>query len=144
MIRRAFLLGLAGLLWARDVLACTEVKHGPAPKFDAKTRGRFECSIAGYYTDTHDLIAAGVESWRWNSTRPTKQQAELLGLRTAFIDWFIGQYQIMGGSKDDALAQIQYVVDAVKNDTRCVITEHGQEQRPRRPMTPPHQEQEPA
>ncbi len=132
MLRRAFV-AAAVLFWTRGVVAaCTEVKHGPNPPFKAKrTGGRYECRVVGYYTDTHDLTAAGVESWEWASTRSDKRMSELLGLRTAFLDWFKRQYGELGGTNAEAIEQVQFIVDAWKQNKVCVVTDTGWELRDR-------------
>lgn len=89
----------------------TEVQHGGEPIFRAKTHGCFDCYIVGHYTDMPDLGAGGVKFYLFESQRPEKRRAELLVLRTAFLDWFIGMYQTFGGTRDEALGQIEYVVD---------------------------------
>lgn len=89
----------------------TEVQHGPEPVFRATTHGRFACEVVGRYTDTPNLGAGGVTTVEWDSARPEKRMAELLVLRTAFLDWFIGMYQELGGTRDEALGQIDYVVE---------------------------------
>jgi hypothetical protein len=133
MTRRA-LLAIAALLGPLKgvVAACTEVKHGPSPQWNAKTTpGSYRCTVVGYYTDTHDLTAAGVESWSFASNRPAKRMPELLGMRTAFLDWFLKQYQELGGSREDAIAEVAFIVDAWKKDLVCVVTETGWELRQR-------------
>jgi len=77
----------------------TAVKHGEHPKFTATlSPGRYRVVVEGRYTQTPGLTAAGVKSVRWNSDRPGKRQAELLGLRTAFLCWFIETWVALGGS----------------------------------------------
>src|SRR5262249_19038229 len=48
-------------------------------------------TIEGYYTPQDGLIAVGVTACQSVSDWPVKRQAELLGMRTAFIDWFLLQ-----------------------------------------------------
>jgi len=130
--RGIFGLGLLGLLFPRVAWSCTEVIHGKAPQWKAKVSpGTFSCTVEGHYTETHDLVAAGVRRHAWVSNRDAKRMPELLGLRTAFLDWFLTTYQALGGARAEAIDQVQYVVDAWKNNTRCVVTEHGQRQEPR-------------
>jgi hypothetical protein len=77
----------------------TEVAHGPHPKFTARLqRGRYRIIVEGRYTHTPGLTAAGVKTVTWNSTRPAKRQAELLGLRTAFLCWFMETWVELGGT----------------------------------------------
>lgn len=99
---------------------CTEVKHGPSPQFEAATQGEFCCRVVGYYTTQNHLIAAGVASHHFQSNRPEKQRAELLGLRTAFLDWFITTYETLGGTRDDAYEQIEHIVTSRREKRRCI------------------------
>lgn len=77
----------------------TEVKHGPHPRFKAPlAKGRYGLTIRGRYTKIDGLTAAGVTEVRWNSTRAVKRRAELLGMRTAFVCWFMAEWRHCGGS----------------------------------------------
>lgn len=76
----------------------TEVKHGPRPRFKAKLQaGLYGATIEGHYTATDGLTAAGVKEWAYNSDRPGKRQAELLGMRSAFVGWFLEEWIRHGG-----------------------------------------------
>jgi hypothetical protein len=71
----------------------TEVKHGLKPKWKAKLqRGRYGAEIRGHYTHTDGPTAAGVAREQFNSKRPAKRRAELLGMRTAFVCWFMERW----------------------------------------------------
>jgi hypothetical protein len=87
----------------------TEVVHGPNPQFRVPLApgGPYRMTIEGYYATIDGLTAAGVTACEWVSERPAKRQAELLGLRTAFIDWFLLQWVACGGTFDDGVRQIQ-------------------------------------
>jgi hypothetical protein len=77
----------------------TEVKHGPHPTFKAPlTLGRYKLVIQGRYTKQAGMQAGGVTEIRFNSDRPTKRQAELLGMRTIFVCWFLDQWLQTGGT----------------------------------------------
>lgn len=81
----------------------TEVKHGPKPRFKAKLqRGSYALSLRGYYTHTDHLTAAGVTHFQFHSQREVKRKAEALGMRTAFVCWFMEQYVTNGGSWAEA------------------------------------------
>jgi hypothetical protein len=85
----------------------TEVQHGLRPKFKAKLqRGKYGCVVCGQYTTTPGLTAAGVAVVHWNSKRRIKRQAELLGMRTAFLCWFVVQYERLGGSWKDGVEAV--------------------------------------
>lgn len=85
----------------------TEVRHGATPKFRAKlSPGRYTVTVVGRYTTTPGLTAAGVTSFRFNSKRPIKRQAELLGMRTAFLCWFVMQYERLGGRWKDGVEAV--------------------------------------
>ena len=76
----------------------SEVKHGKHPTFKvALGRGWYGLRIRGHYTKTPGLTAVGVTEVRWNSNRRGKQQAELLGMRTAFVCWFMREWMRTGG-----------------------------------------------
>lgn len=95
------------------VTMATEVVHGPAPQFHAPANMReaFTVTITGHYTETPDLAAAGVTDNRWQSDRPVKQTAELLVLRTAFLDWFLREWKERGGSAQDAYSQVWGIIN---------------------------------
>lgn len=77
----------------------SEVRHGPHPRFKAPlARGRYGLTLRGRYTKINGLTAVGVTQVNWNSARPIKRQAELLGMRTAFVCWFMATWKALGGS----------------------------------------------
>jgi hypothetical protein len=84
----------------------TEVRHGLTPKWSKKAQpigqGQYRVTIAGHYTVTDKLAAAGVESVQWVSDRAIKRRGELLAMRSAFVCWFVQQYMELGGSFRDA------------------------------------------
>jgi hypothetical protein len=133
MTRRSLLATmLASLAPSGSALACTEVIHGSGPQWKSKiTSHTYSCFVEGHYTETHDLTAAGVKTASFVSRNPSEKMAELLGLRTAFLDFFLSNYQQFGGTRDEAIEQVQDVVDAWRNNTKCVVTETGQQQVPR-------------
>jgi hypothetical protein len=111
---------LAALVVPRSASACTEVKHGPSPAFTAKIKpGQYYALVTGYYTEQDHLGAGGVNSYRFQSQRPVKQVPELLVLRTAFLDWFLKTYQDIGGTREDAIRQVEFVVKAWRENTSC-------------------------
>lgn len=127
MIRRAFFAAALLLLSPLKgvVAACTEVKHG------SKWEGpiTFSCHVVGRYSSTHDLVIAGVKDWQWSSNRNVKRTAELLGMRTAFLSWFLQTYQELGGTRAEAIEEVEYITKAWRENKKCVVTEHGQELR---------------
>lgn len=86
----------------------TEVKHGHEP-FEAVTHGEFSAWVVGHYTDTPDLAAAGVKTAVFQSERPEKRRAELLALRTAFLDWFMTTWTANGGTREDAIEEVEQI-----------------------------------
>ena len=64
-------------------------------------------TIEGYYTPQDGLIAVGVTACQSVSDWPVKRQAELLGMRTAFIDWFLLQWVACGGTFEDGVRHLQ-------------------------------------
>ena len=90
----------------------TEVKHGTTPTFTAQVEGRpFGCVLQGRYTTEPDLGAGGVTYAHFASERPEKQRNELLVLRTSFLEWFLAEYQAKGATRDEAILQVQDIVD---------------------------------
>jgi hypothetical protein len=86
----------------------TEVVHGPNPQFRSplSASGPYRMTIEGYYTQVEGRTAAGVTDFEWVSERPAKRQAELLGMRTAFIDWFLLKWVEHGGSFEDGVRHL--------------------------------------
>ena len=90
----------------------TEVKHGPNPVFQTPLTGAtFMCEVVGRYTKIPDRGAGGVTAYRFNSDNPGKRRAELLVLRTAFLEWFREMYEASGGSRIEAAGQVRYIAD---------------------------------
>ena len=97
------------------------VAHGPHPKWPKRARtetrrtprpwkltpATYRCLIQGHYTDTDTLTAVGVRMVRWQSKRAIKRRAELLGLRTAFVCWFLASYTDLGGSWAAAVRELR-------------------------------------
>ena len=86
----------------------TVVRHGPHPRFRGVKLGRgwYTVTVVGHYTTTPGVTAAGVTTFRWNSKRAIKRQAELLGMRTAFLCWFAVMYERLGGSWAEAVRAV--------------------------------------
>ena len=77
----------------------TKVVHGAHPRFGIPLgRGWYRVTITGHYTQVDGLTAAGVTLVRWNSKRKSKQQCELLGLRTAFLHFYMREWLRTGGA----------------------------------------------
>lgn len=104
---------------------CTEIKHGPNPTWAATVSGEYSCRVVGHYTDRDHLTAAGVAEHAYQSNRPAKQLAELLGMRTAFLAWFLDEFQRLGGTRAEAIAAIEDLGAAWRKRLRCVVTETG-------------------
>jgi len=84
----------------------TEVRHGESPKWSGPTVGRYAVTVVGYYTDHPDLARAGVRKVEWQSDAQTKRRAEMLALRTAFLEWFVDEWVRQGGVRKDGVRQI--------------------------------------
>jgi hypothetical protein len=98
---------LAGLLIPRPAsLLDTEVRHGESPTWSGPTSGRYAVTVVGYYTDRADLARAGVRKVDWQATDKAKRRAEMLALRTAFLDWFVEEWVRQGGVREDGVHQI--------------------------------------
>ena len=110
----------------RHALA-TEVKHGLKPKFAARIikQSSFRMSIVGYYTRTDQLTAAGVTEFHLHSDRQEKQRPELLGMRTAFVMWFLEEWVRRGGDWDEGVKALrQYPYWAAKEKLLGATTWH--------------------
>jgi len=115
MTRRVFLLALGCLgIRPRASDAMTEVKHGPNPAWTTPVTGEFSARVVGHYTPTPDLAAAGVTESAFSSDRPVKRRAELLALRTAFVDWWIAVYVAQEATRSEAIAQWQGLIDHLR------------------------------
>jgi hypothetical protein len=111
MNRRAFVaLTTAGILAkpSGQAQASTEVKHGPNPVFEkpVKRDETFSCDVVAYATSLPDWAAGGVTRYTFNSNNSAKRRAELLALRTCFLEWFREQYEANGGSRREAAGQV--------------------------------------
>ena len=84
----------------------TEVRHGESPKWSGPTVGRYAVTVVGYYTDRPDLARAGVRKVEWQSDAQGKRRAEMLALRTAFLEWFVEEWVREGGVREDGVHQI--------------------------------------
>jgi len=113
MKRRRFFLTLAAALGldTRDAAGDTEVRHGPNPRFAAPlTGGIFTCTVVGRQTKIKDCGAGGVTAYCFKSNNPSQQNAELLVLRTAFLEWFREMYeQTRGPGQGSAADQVAFV-----------------------------------
>jgi hypothetical protein len=67
----------------------TEVKHGPNPTFNAEIRGEFSLTLVGHQTTTPDLAAGGVTAVKYDSDQDGKRRAQLLAMRTIFLEWWV-------------------------------------------------------
>jgi len=85
----------------------TEVRHGEAPQFSVPISGRYAVNVVGHYTNVDGLAAAGVRTVAWQSDKPAKRRAEMLALRTAFLEWFVEEWVRQGGARDEAVFHIQ-------------------------------------
>jgi len=98
---------LTVLLIPQEAWVKTEVQHGESPKFSVPTFGRYAVTIVGHYTNVDDLAAAGVRTVKWESDKPAKRRAEMLALRTAFLEWFVDEWVREGGTREEAAFQIR-------------------------------------
>ena len=90
----------------------TEVKHGPNPVFETPlTGGTFMCQVVGRYTKVPDRGAGGVTAHRFESDDPGQRRAELLVLRTTFLEWFREMFEANGGSRREAAGQVRGIAE---------------------------------
>ncbi len=85
----------------------TEVRHGESPTFSVPVYGRYAITVVGHYTNVDGLAAAGVRTVEWHSNNPVKRRAEMLALRTAFLEWFVDEWVLQGGTREEAAFQIR-------------------------------------
>src|SRR5262249_25884070 len=84
----------------------TEVRHGESPKRAGPAYGRYAVPCVGYYTDSPNLVRAGVRKVEWQADAKAKRRAEMLALRAAFLDWFVEEWVREGGVREDGVRQI--------------------------------------
>ncbi len=97
---------LAVLLIPREAWMETEVRHGESPKWSGPTFGRYAVTVVGYYTDRPNLARAGVRKVEWQADAKAKRRAEMLALRTAFLEWFVEEWVREGGMREEGVRQI--------------------------------------
>ena len=97
------------LLIPREAWVFTLVQHGESPKSPVeKISGSYCIYLVGHYTNRDNFAAAGVRTVKWESDQSLNRQAEMLAMRSAFLDWFVDEWVRQGGARKDA-------VDAVRN-----------------------------
>jgi len=97
------------LLIPRGAWVFTFVQHGESPKFPVeKISGSYCITLVGHYTNRDNFAAAGVRTVKWESDQRENRQAEMLAMRSAFLDWFVEEWARQGGAR-------QYAIDAVRN-----------------------------
>lgn len=85
----------------------TEVVHGSDPEFRNQVTGEpYGLTIVGRYTTTPDLTAGGVTGHAYSSGQDAKRRAELLGMRTIFLHWWLREWLARGGDLRDAVAHV--------------------------------------
>lgn len=84
----------------------TEVRHGESPNWSGPAYGRYAVTVVGYYTDSPNLVRAGVRKVEWQAEAKAKRRAEMLALRAAFLDWFVEEWVREGGVREDGVRQI--------------------------------------
>jgi hypothetical protein len=104
---------LTVLLIPGEAWVGTLVRHGDARKLPEA--GSYCIAVVGHYTNRDQLTEAGVLTVKWASSRSIERQAQMLGLRSAFVDWFVNEWMRTGGSRGEALKQLQDIVDHYRN-----------------------------
>jgi hypothetical protein len=85
----------------------TEVKHGPDPTFDHEiTGGEYGLTLVSHYTTTPGVAAGGVTAFTYASDRGVKRRAELLNMRTIFLEWWISECVARGGDFQEGVGQL--------------------------------------
>ena len=69
--------------------------------------GQYGCVVLGRYMKKDGVTAAHVPFVQFNSNRKVKRRAELLGMRTAFLCWFVVEYVKHGGTWRDAVENVR-------------------------------------
>lgn len=77
----------------------TEVQHGSNPTFRHQITGDgYELRIVGYNTTDPDWTAGGAVDWKYDSAQAAKRLNELLGMRSIFLNWWLDEWAVQGGS----------------------------------------------
>ncbi len=76
----------------------------PSTEFSEKPKSRSSVTIVSYYTDRPGYAVAGIESFTFQSE---KRRAELLNLRSAFIECFVQEWVKQRGRREEAIFQIR-------------------------------------
>src|SRR5262249_8601206 len=110
----ALIVLLAILLIPENAWLFTLVQHGESPKFPSQISGvTLEISPASYCitivhpTNIDQLAVAGLQTVKWQSDRRKKRYAEMLNLRSAFLDWFVEEWARQGGDREQAIKAIR-------------------------------------
>ena len=71
----------------------TEVVHGPGPEFEHEPAGgEYSLTLVGHYTTTPGWTCGGVTEHEYESDQGAKRLNELLGMRSIFHHWWLGQW----------------------------------------------------
>lgn len=85
----------------------TKVRHGATPKFGVRLqRGSYGLTLKNYYTVRDGLTCGGVTAFKFNSNRDIKRRAELLGMRTVFLAWYMEYWLRTGNSWASGVREI--------------------------------------
>jgi len=90
----------------------TEVKHGEHPRFRVKIvpKSTYGLTLIGYYTKKDGWTAGGVRKGYFHSQqrKGLKRRAELLGMRTIFVHWYMTQWLKTGGEWWEGVYEIRH------------------------------------
>ena len=83
----------------------TEAAHGAEVVFDATLSGGvFWATVVGRYTTNPSRGAGGVIDYEYASNQSVKRRAELLVLRSCFLDWWLKEWVALGGDPAEGVA----------------------------------------
>lgn len=82
--------------------------------------------MSGITPIQNHLVAGGVTEYHYHSERTEKPIAELLGLRTMFLSWFLEQYQVLGGTRDEAIGQVEHIARCWRERLKCIPMDDGE------------------
>ena len=85
----------------------TRVQHGPLhDQPGINLRESFWCRVEGHYTTTPGWTCGGVTEHEYESDQGAKRLNELLGMRSIFHHWWLGQCAACGGELEEGARQL--------------------------------------
>jgi len=88
--------------WRLDSIPGGANDHGSEARTQPDVRTpnhgvEYSLTLVGHYTTIEGWTAGGVTAFKYESDRDIKRRAELLGMRTIFLDWWVKEWIRLGG-----------------------------------------------